>query len=111
MGKEVTLAEYTDEQGTPHNVCGQWDSEIGAWRVIDISPDSREIVDTLLGVGDDARQVDAVARDYAREMTRWLLGERPTHPLRPKETATQGPEQARAEHPRPARANHQPIAA
>ncbi|MBJ7469685.1 MAG: hypothetical protein JHD16_00205 [Solirubrobacteraceae bacterium] len=111
MSKEVTLAEYYDENGDHHRVCGQWDANRGGYRVLDIGKDSRIVVDTLLGVGDDSPQAGALAADYAREMARWVAGDRHTHPLPPREVATPVPEVARAEHPRLARADHQPIAA
>lgn len=111
MSKEVTLAEYYDENGDRHRVCGQWDANLGGYRVLDISKDDRIVVDTLLGVGDDSPQAGALAEDYAREMARWVAGERHTHPLPARAVTTPVPEVARAEDPRLARADHQPIAA
>ena len=57
-------ARYQDATGVWHTV------EIapiaqGGWQVTDVTASTRDVVDTLTGVGDDHDAAQAVARDYA----------------------------------------------
>lgn len=111
MSKDVTLAEYRDENGTRHRVCGRWDARTATWEITDITRSSRVTIDRLRGAADDAPQAAAVAQDYAEQMKQYVTGQRPTHPMPSLAEVIADPDNARAEVPRPARARHELVAA
>jgi hypothetical protein len=62
-------ASYHDAAGGRHDIVVRETAE-GAWQILDTTPESTLVVDTLSGYDEGRPHAEAVARDYAAQHAR-----------------------------------------
>jgi hypothetical protein len=68
-------SSYEDADGVRHEIVVR-QTRSGRWQVLDTTSESRELIETLTGVGEGRDQAEAIARDYASQRALVLTAHR-----------------------------------